>query len=83
MLPDRDLLVARERLDPGEIEALVEPAPERAPLSALGGAAFLIFADLLARTLLAPTELPVGVVTALIGAPFFVILLRRLKRSVF
>jgi len=53
------------------------------PLSALGGAAFLIFADLLARTLLAPTELPVGVVTALIGAPFFVILLRRLKRSVF
>jgi iron complex transport system permease protein len=53
------------------------------PLSALGGAAFLIFADLIARTLLAPTELPVGVVTALAGAPFFVILLRRLKRSVF
>jgi iron complex transport system permease protein len=53
------------------------------PVSAVGGAAFLIVADLIARTALAPTELPVGVVTALIGAPFFVFLLRRLKRSVF
>ncbi len=53
------------------------------PLSAIGGAAFLILADLLARTLLAPAELPVGIVTALAGAPFFVLLLRRLKRSVF
>ena len=53
------------------------------PLSAIGGAAFLIMADLVARTILAPTELPVGVVTALTGAPFFVLLLRRLKRSVF
>ena len=53
------------------------------PLSAIGGAAFLILADLVARTLVAPQELPVGVVTALAGAPFFVFLLRRLKRSVF
>jgi iron complex transport system permease protein len=53
------------------------------PLTVLGGAAFLIAADLLARTVLAPQELPVGVVTALAGAPFFVLLLRRLKRSVF
>ena len=53
------------------------------PLSALGGAAFLILADLIARTILAPQELPVGVVTAQAGAPFFVFLLRRLKRSVF
>ena len=53
------------------------------PLSAVGGAAFLIFADLVARTVFAPQELPVGVITALIGAPFFVVLLRRLKRSVF
>jgi iron complex transport system permease protein len=53
------------------------------PLSALGGAAFLILADVVARTVLAPQELPVGVITALIGAPFFVVLLRRLKRSVF
>ncbi len=53
------------------------------PLSAIGGAAFLLLADLVARTVLAPQELPVGIVTALAGAPFFVLLLRRLKRSVF
>ncbi len=53
------------------------------PLSALGGAAFLILADLVARTVLSPQEIPVGVVTALAGAPFFIFLLRRLKRSVF
>lgn len=53
------------------------------PLSAVGGAAFLILADLIARTIFAPQELPVGVITALAGAPFFVFLLRRLKRSVF
>ena len=53
------------------------------PLSAVGGATFLIFADLIARTVFAPQELPVGVITALAGAPFFVFLLRRLKRSVF
>jgi iron complex transport system permease protein len=53
------------------------------PLSALGGAAFLILADLAARTVLAPQELPVGVITAMAGAPFFIFLLRRLKRSVF
>lgn len=53
------------------------------PLSALGGAAFLILADLIARTVLAPTELPVGIITALTGAPFFILLLRRVKRSVF
>jgi iron complex transport system permease protein len=53
------------------------------PLSIIGGAAFLILADLVARTVLSPQELPVGVVTALAGAPFFVLLLRRLKRSVF
>ncbi len=52
-------------------------------MSAVGGAAFLILADLIARIALAPTELPVGIVTALIGAPFFVFLLRQLKRSVF
>lgn len=53
------------------------------PLTVIGGAAFLVVADLLARTLLAPQELPVGVVTAIAGAPFFVFLLRRLRRSVF
>jgi iron complex transport system permease protein len=51
------------------------------PASALGGAIFLMLADLLARTLFAPTVLPVGVFTALIGAPFFLVLLRNSKRD--
>jgi iron complex transport system permease protein len=46
------------------------------PLSALCGAAFLVLADTLARTVLAPAELPIGVVTALVGAPAFVWVLR-------
>jgi iron complex transport system permease protein len=47
------------------------------PGSALGGAAFLLFADTLARTVIAPRELHIGVITALVGAPAFVYLLRR------
>jgi iron complex transport system permease protein len=47
------------------------------PASMLAGASFMILADLLARTLLAPTEIPVGAVTAAIGAPLFVYLLKR------
>ena len=46
------------------------------PLSLLGGAAFLVLADTLARTVLSPQELPIGVVTALVGAPAFVWVLR-------
>lgn len=46
------------------------------PLSVALGAAFLILADVLARTVLAPAELPIGVVTAFIGAPFFALVLR-------
>ncbi len=53
------------------------------PLSVIGGAAGLLFADIIARTAAAPQELPVGVVTALIGAPFFVWLLRRAKQQTF
>ncbi len=49
------------------------------PLSALGGACALLLADLLARVALAPQVLPVGVVTALAGAPFFLWILRRAK----
>ncbi len=52
------------------------------PLSALGGAAFLILCDALARSVLGQVELPVGVITALCGAPFFLWLLRR-RRTVF
>ncbi|HKV59968.1 MAG TPA: iron ABC transporter permease [Ktedonobacteraceae bacterium] len=51
------------------------------PASALAGAIFLILADLLARTVIAPTTLPVGVFTALVGAPFFLFLLRNNKRA--
>jgi iron complex transport system permease protein len=46
------------------------------PLSLLGGAGFLMLADTLARTVLAPSELPIGVVTALVGAPAFIWVLR-------
>jgi iron complex transport system permease protein len=47
------------------------------PLAALGGAGFLLAADTLARTLIQPVELRVGVVTAIVGAPFFLFLLAR------
>jgi iron complex transport system permease protein len=47
------------------------------PAAFFGGAAFLVLADLVARTVVAPGELPVGVVTALIGGPFFLYLLRQ------
>jgi iron complex transport system permease protein len=51
------------------------------PLAALVGAAGLVGADLVARTAMAPRELPVGVVTALVGGPFFLLLLRRRART--
>ena len=47
------------------------------PFSALAGASFVILADLIARVAIAPRELPVGAITALIGAPVFIFLLRR------
>ncbi len=47
------------------------------PFSALIGAIFVVFADTLARTLIAPRELPVGAIIALVGAPMFIYLLRR------
>ena len=47
------------------------------PASALAGASLLLLADLVARLALAPAELPIGIVTALIGAPFFLYLLVR------
>lgn len=46
------------------------------PLAALLGASFMIWVDVVARTLVAPEELPVGVITALLGGPFFVLLMR-------
>lgn len=49
------------------------------PLSTVAGAGFLVLCDLLARTLLSPAELPIGVVTAFFGAPFFVVILRTVR----
>jgi len=49
------------------------------PMSAIFGGAFMVVADLLSRTLLAPREIPVGAVTALVGAPFFVYIYFRRK----
>jgi iron complex transport system permease protein len=53
------------------------------PLSIINGATALLLADVLARILLAPESLPVGIVTALAGAPFFLWILRRAKQEVF
>ncbi len=53
------------------------------PMVALTGAIFMVGADIVARTIIAPEELPVGVVTALIGGPFFIYLLRRHKTSIY
>ena len=51
------------------------------PVSALGGAILLIWADVAARTLIAPEDLPIGVVTALLGGTFFIVLMRFGGRS--
>lgn len=51
------------------------------PLSVLGGAAFLVLADLGARTLVSPSEVPLGVITAFVGAPFFAVVLRSSRRG--
>ena len=50
------------------------------PASALAGGIFLVWADTIARTVLSPTEIPVGIITALCGAPFFVYLLQKRKK---
>jgi iron complex transport system permease protein len=63
---------------PHIVRILVGPGHRRLlPIAMLGGAALLGIADLLSRTMLAPTEVPVGVVTTFVGAPLFVYLLRR------
>jgi len=47
------------------------------PLTLVAGGAFMVMADLVARTALSPAEVPIGVITALVGAPFFLALLGR------
>ena len=67
---------------PHAVSSLTGPAHRRLlPVAALSGAIFLVWADTLARTLFDPRELPVGIVTALIGVPVFAYLLRRGKGS--
>jgi iron complex transport system permease protein len=49
------------------------------PLSLIVGGGFLVIADLIARTVMSPQELPIGVITAFFGAPFFAVVLRRMR----
>jgi iron complex transport system permease protein len=51
------------------------------PLAVIGGAAFMVLADLVARSALGPAEIPIGVVTAFIGGPFFLVVLRTSRRA--
>jgi len=51
------------------------------PASLLGGAIFLVWTDTVARCIIAPSELPVGIITAILGAPFFLFLLRNRKKQ--
>jgi len=51
------------------------------PAAALSGGAFIVVADILARTLFAPREIHLGILTALVGAPFFIYLIRRTRRE--
>jgi iron complex transport system permease protein len=53
------------------------------PLAIMTGAIFMILTDLIARTVMAPTEIPIGVITAICGAPFFLYLLRRRTKAIF
>ncbi len=65
--------VARLLLGPDHVRLL--------PVTALSGAIFLVIADTLARTVFSPTEIPVGILLAFLGGPFFLYLLRKTKRS--
>ena len=51
------------------------------PLSIISGATAMLISDIVARVVLAPQEIPVGIVTALVGAPFFLWVLRRAKNQ--
>ncbi len=65
---------------PHSVRLVIGPDHRRlVPASALAGAAFLVLADCFARTAIAPLEIPVGVITAFLGGPFFLFLLRRKK----
>jgi iron complex transport system permease protein len=52
------------------------------PVSALAGGVLLLLADTIARIIIAPTELPTGILTAILGAPFFIMLLVQQRREI-
>nr|WP_285757903.1 iron ABC transporter permease [Nocardiopsis ansamitocini] len=67
---------------PHIVRRLVGPNYRRIlPVSLVVGGAFMVSADIVARTVIAPAELPIGVVTAFVGAPFFVLILRSTRHS--
>jgi iron complex transport system permease protein len=67
---------------PHTVRLVVGPDHRRlVPASALAGGAFLVLADSVARTIIAPREVPIGVITAILGGPFFLGLLRKRKAS--
>jgi len=67
---------------PHSVRLVIGPDHRRlVPASALTGAIFLVLTDSFARTVIAPVEMPIGVVTAFLGGPFFLFLLRRRKHS--
>ena len=51
------------------------------PASILGGAILLVWADVLARNIIAPAEVPIGIITSVLGCPFFLILLARRRET--
>ena len=74
------ILVAED--DPHILRLITGPNHKRLlPATVFGGAIFLMLSDLLARTILSPTELPIGVVTSLIGAAVFTVILLRDRKG--
>jgi iron complex transport system permease protein len=68
---------------PHVVRSMVGPDHRRLiPVAALAGGVFLAVCDAVARTILAPVEIPVGVITALIGGPFFLVILRSRRKRV-
>ena len=67
---------------PHVMRSVVGPKHRRLiPVCALAGGIFLVICDVVARTALAPREIPVGVITALAGGPFFLAILRRKQKQ--
>ena len=69
-------------MSPHFMRLLVGPKHKRLlPLSMLMGAVILLFADIVCRSVIAPSELPIGIITSVLGAPVFLMLLRRKRHG--